>query len=105
MKEVTEVYLIDHPGIYFFYSTVFGTVVEIRFNNSFLSLLKFLFFLEFSFLFLFFSVVLFFFPNLFVEEKIFANTKVLLWMTVTGAVSPIVRAQQYAYDLFENNKR
>lgn len=61
MKEVNEVYLIDHPGIYFFYSTVFGTVVEIRFNNSFLSLLKFLFFLEFSFLFLFFSVVLFFF--------------------------------------------
>lgn len=44
MKEVNEVYLIDHSGIYFFYSTVFGTVVEIRFNNSFLSLLKFLFF-------------------------------------------------------------
>lgn len=82
MKEVNEVYLIDHPGIYFFYSTVFGTVVEIRFNNSFLSLLKFLFFvIFFSFPFLFSSFI-YFFPNLFVEEKIFANTKVLLWMTV-----------------------
>lgn len=51
-KEVNEVYLIDHPGIYFFIQQ-FGTVVgvEVRFNNnSFLSLLKFLFFV-FSFLF------------------------------------------------------
>lgn len=51
-KEVNEVYLIDHPGIYFFIQQ-FGTVVgvEVRFNNnSFLSLLKFsfLFFLVFS---------------------------------------------------------
>lgn len=51
-KEVNEVYLIDHPGIYFFIQQ-FGTVVdvEVRFNNnSFLSLLKFFFFV-FSFLF------------------------------------------------------
>lgn len=51
-KEVNEVYLIDHPGIYFFVQQ-FGTVVgvEVRFNNnSFLSLLKFFFFV-FSFLF------------------------------------------------------
>lgn len=52
-KEVNEVYLIDHPGIYFFIQQ-FGTVVdvEVRFNNnSFLSLLKFffLYFLFFSF--------------------------------------------------------
>lgn len=51
-KEVNEVYLIDHPGIYFFIQQ-FGIVVgvEVRFNNnSFLSLLKFFFFV-FSFLF------------------------------------------------------
>lgn len=51
-KEVNEVYLIDHPGIYFFIQQ-FGTVVgvEVRFNNnSFLSFLKFFFFV-FSFLF------------------------------------------------------
>lgn len=111
-KEVNEVYLIDHPGIYFFIQQ-FGTVVgvEVRFNNnSFLSLLKFFFFLYFlfilfSFLFFCFLIVLIFSKPIVIEEKIFANTEVLLWMIVTGAVSPIVRAQQYACDLFENNKR
>lgn len=105
-KEVNEVYLIDHPGIYFFIQQ-FGTVVgvEVRFNNnSFLSLLKFFFFV-FSFLFFCFLIVLIFSKPIVIEEKIFANTEVLLWMIVTGAVSPIVRAQQYACDLFENNKR
>lgn len=56
-KEVNEVYLIDHPGIYFFIQQ-FGTVVgvEVRFNNnSFLSLLKFFFFVFSFLLFLVFS--------------------------------------------------
>lgn len=51
-KEVNEVYLIDHPGIYFFIQQ-FGTVVgvEVRFNNNSFSfkVFFFLYFLFFSF--------------------------------------------------------
>lgn len=87
---------------FFLFNSLEGVIgVEIRFNNSFLSLLKFLVFvIFFSF---FFSSSIFSKPI--VDRQIFASTEVLLWMTVTGAVSPIVRAQQYACDLFENNKR
>lgn len=87
---------------FFLFNSLEGVIgVEIRFNNSFLSLLKFLVFvIFFSF---FFSSFIFSKPI--VDRQIFASTEVLLWMTVTGAVSPIVRAQQYACDLFENNKR
>lgn len=109
-KEVNEVYLIDHPGIYFLFNSL-EQLLALKLDLIIIvSLLKFFFFciffsFLFSFLFFCFLIVLIFSKPIVIEEKIFANTEVLLWMIVTGAVSPIVRAQQYACDLFENNKR
>lgn len=81
--------------------------VEIGFNNSVFDSIFVVKFSSCNFLFFFFFFVVLFFSSrlIVIEEKIFANTEVLLWMAVTGAVSPAVRAQQYACDLFENNKR